>query len=304
MRFLFMMIFLISTTNYAQNNLNINLSFIKQNYQAHEPINLTLSIDNQTSEEQHFTLSDILLQSIHFDLKTSKNENIAMTHSTELQLTEVYSNPALYRTVTLMPGESFSRLFDLRDVYNIKTHETFYIRGVFYPNPDNRQISLESDYTSFSHTPSPLVLKTMVDDSIKRNEEIALLNTLLPNEIIQSFFESQFAKDWEKFLLHIDPERLLQSFENYSVQYNNSIDANFKLELLRDFQKYFTVHWNLPLTSYNITETIIHGNTSYVTVDAVESIRFTSRRIRYTFTLYRANSGAWLISDYTVLALN
>lgn len=307
MRFLFAVIFFFIVPSHAQHahdNLDITLSFVKQNYQANEPINLTLAIHNNSDREQSFVLSDILLQTLHFDLRTSRNEVLPITHQTELVLTEIYSNPAFYRTVTLMPNESFSRLFDLRDVYTISTYETFYVKGIFYPDPDNRADSIMSDYTTFSHTPSPLMLRAIVDDSIKRNEEISMLHQLLPNEIVQSFFEAQFSKDWEKFLLHIDSERLLQSFENYAVQYNQSIDAHFKLELLKEFEKFFTIHWNLPLTSYNITETIIHGNTSHVVVDAYESIRYTHRRIRYTFTLYRSNSGAWLISDYTVLALN
>ncbi|MGL5956940.1 MAG: hypothetical protein ACRC0X_10165 [Brevinema sp.] len=292
--------------HYAVNPISpaVSISFVKQNYQAYEPIQLELFIKNQDTKEQSFVLSDILAQSIHFELRTSRNELLAINPKVAQQLTGIFSTPELYRTITLMPQESFSRLFDLRELYNITQYDTFYLKGIFYPDPDNRQVQAVSDYTAFSHTPSSVILQQIVTDSIERNQDLSILSTLLPNEIIQSFFESLFAKDWEKFLLHINTEQLLQSFQNYATQYNQSNDATFKLELLKQFQRFLTVHWNIPLTSYNITQTTIQENTAYVTVDALESIRFTSRRIRYTFVLYRSVSGYWLISDYTVLALN
>ena len=306
---LFFLTFMISSSLYTQSTFNTNdnsieISFIKQNYQGDESIDIEFSIKNKGTQESFFVLSDILDQSINFELKTSRNEVIEINHNTGVRLTGTFSNPALYRYINLMPGESFSRIFDLRDLYSISTYETFYVKGVFYPDPDNRSVFINSDNTSFTHTPPPLVQQKISEDSIKRTQELNNLATLLPNEIVQSFFEAQFVKDWGKFLLHIDAERLISIFYNYSVQYKNSTDGTFRLELLENFKKFFTVHWDIPLVSYDIQETVIKGQEATVTVDAMESIRFTNRKIRYVFTLYRNTAGAWLISDYTVLSLN
>ncbi|MGL4676552.1 MAG: hypothetical protein ACRCWI_02655 [Brevinema sp.] len=282
----------------------VNISFIKQNYQAYEPIQFEVFIKNTDTQERSFIISDILEQSIYFELRSSRNEIVEMNPKVVAQSSGVFSTPELYRNITLMPQESFSRLFDLREFYNITRYDTFYLKGIFYPDPNNRALQALSDYTVFSHIPSSTVLQQMVGDSINRSKELSILSTFLPNEIIKSFFESLFTKDWEKFLLHINTEQLLQSFQNYANQYNQSNDVTFKLELLKQFQRFLTVHWDIPLTSYKITQTTIQEHTAYVTVDAVESIRFTSRRVRYTFTLYRSVSGSWLIVDYTVLALN
>lgn len=306
---LFFLTFIMTSSLHTQstfdtNNNNIDISFIKQNYQGDESIGIAFSIENRGTEESSFVLSDVLDQSINFELKTSRNEVIAMNHNTDARLTGAFSNPALYRYINLMPGESFSRVFDLRDLYNISTYETFYVKGIFFPDPDNRSVFINSDNTSFSHTPPPLVQQKISEDLIKRTQELDRLATLLPNEIVQSFFEAQFVKDWGKFLLHIDAERLISIFYNYSIQYNNSTDGAFRLELLEKFKRFFTTHWDIPLVSYSINETIIKGQEATVTVDAMESIRFTNRQIRYVFTLYRNSAGKWLISSYTVLSLN
>ena len=302
-------IFIIASSLYTQstfdtNNNKIELSFIKQNYQGDESINIKFSIENTGTEESSFVLSDILDQSIDFELKTSRNEEIEVNHNTDVRLTGAFANLSLYRNINLMPGESFSRIFDLRYLYNITTDETFYVKGIFFPDPDNKSVFITSDNTSFSHTPPSLVQQKISADLILRDQELKKLVTLLPSEIIQSFFDAQFVKDWGKFLLHIDVERLIQIFHNYSFQYNNSKDGTFKLELIENFKKFLTIHWNIPLIGYNIKETVIQGQQAKVTVDATESIRFTSRKIRYVFTLYRSTQGSWLISDYTVLSLN
>lgn len=291
-------------STFDTNNNKIEISFIKQNYQGDESINIKFSIENTGTEESSFVLSDILDQSIDFELKTSRNEEIEVNHNTDVRLTGAFSNPSLYRNINLMPGESFSRMFDLRYLYNITTDETFYVKGIFFPDPDNKSVFITSDNTSFSHTPPLLVQQKISADLILRDQELKKLVTLLPSEIIQSFFDAQFVKDWSKFLLHIDAERLIQIFHNYSFQYNNSKDGTFKLELIENFKKFLTIHWNIPLIGYNIKETVIQGQQATVTVDATESIRFTSRKIRYVFTLYRSTQGSWLISDYTVLSLN
>ncbi len=299
---LLILMVLITAPAFAQ--LSTCISFVKQNYQANEPIQLEFEIINQGVEEQSFILSDVLPQSIRFELKSSRNESIPMSRRNIIEYTEVYANPALYRTITLLPNESFGVLFNLRNLYDITAYETYYIRSTFYPNPDNRADFVESDYTSFSHTPSPLVIQTIVEESIIRQNQIMALSRMLPSEIIASFFNAQFERDWDKFLLHISLSQLIQSFHNFSVPYDRSTDSAFKLELIEQFKRFLTVHWDMPITSYNIVETIIRDDTATVTVDAVESIGFTSRRLRYYFTLLRSASGAWLISDYSVLALN
>lgn len=308
MRIIFSFLIFMSTYSlYAQTNLknyNIGLSFLKQNYQADEPVMVQLSIENIGNIGNTFILSDVLEQSIGFELKTSRNELLPLNSDTDIHLTGLFSNPALYRDISLMPSESFSRMFDLREFYDIKAYEIFYLKGIFYPDPDNNAVFVESEYTSFSHSPPSLVLQSILDRSIKRSEKIDLLSKLLPSEVVQNLFEAQFTKDWEKFLMLINAERLLNSFQNYAVQYNESTDGAFRLELVEKFKRFLTVHWNIPLVSYEILDTHIQGNTAYVTVDALESIRFTTRKIRYTFTLHRTISGSWLIVDYEVLSLN
>lgn len=285
-------------------NVNVRLFFVKQNYEGNEPIEVEFSIENLTSVEQEFILSDLLCNSLTIKLRTSKNEIIPMNSIIQAKIDNAFVNPSLYRTIILLPRESFSRLFDLREFYDIDTYDSFYTRGQFYPDPDNRSFFIESDYTPFTHMPPIIVQKQIEDNQRIRVQEIEVISTLLPTEMIISFFEAQFMKDWDKFLLHIDPNRLIFSFRNFGEQYKATTDGEFKLELLEQFQRFFTIQWNIPLISYKIINTTIQEDTAIVTVDAMESIRATSRRIRYNFILYRSSRGQWLISDYTVLILN
>lgn len=290
--------------NFSSINNRVNLSFVKQNFQGDEAIEVQFSIRNIGSSESEFILSDILNQSIHFELKTSRNELVSYHARSQASVVGYFSNPALYRRITLLPGESFSRVFDLRDLYDLYTHETFYVKGIFYPDPDDRTQFVSSDLAYFTQVPPLLVQQYIVSDSIQRAQEIRALTKLSVDEVIGSFFEAQMEKDWEKFLLHIDSDRLIQSFQNYAVLYNGATDGVFKLELIERFKRFFTTHWDIPIIGYMVNEIVMRGDTATVEVDATESIHFTSRRIRYTFTLFRNTGGTWLITDYAVLMIN
>ncbi len=305
------MVFVFVSFSYGQSiltdpyqNHKINLYFVKQNYVGDEAIEVKISIENASENEYSFELSDILLQSVEFELTTSQNEIIEIDPILEAKLKSTYANPSLYRTITLMPGEEFSRFFDLREFYDVRDFNTYYVKGIFYPDPYNKSVFVASDHVSFIHTPPVSVQQAIEVKAIERAQELIASAQLPPTEVIESFFESQLSKDWEKFLLHIDPNRLIYSFRNFSTQYDATMDASFKFEILERFKRFLTVHWDIPLVSYNIIDTTIKGDVAIVTVDAMESIRFTSRRIRYSFTLNRNFSGSWLISSYDVLALN
>lgn len=282
----------------------IKISFMKQNYFSDEAIEMSFSIMNINNSEQTFILSDVFNQSINFKLYTAKNELMTMYPEVEARMNTTFANPALYRKITLVKGESYSRIFNLRDFYAINKQGTFYIKVIFYPNPDNKAEFYESEMISFSHTPSPIIKQKIDKDSLLRKQELQKIMKLLPNEVIASLFESQLLKDWNKFLLHIDFERLINSFNNYAQQYKRAENGIFRLDIIEQFKRFLTSHWDIPLISYKIQETIIQDDIAYVTVNAVESIGFTTRKLRYNFTLYKTGNNTWLIEDYTVLSLN
>lgn len=301
MRLVFFCLLLMSSPAFG---LLARISFVKQNYTGSEPIQLVLSVYNTNNKSVNIALSDTLNQTISFELRTTKNEIAPLKPSVDAQTRTIYANPSLYRYITLEPNEVFSRIFDLRDFFDITAFSSYYVKASFFPDPDNRAEFFESDYTVFTHIPPVSVQQEMVRVQTEREKILQEAKLLLPSESIADLFEAQAVKDWERFLVHIDAERLINSFDNYARQYNAAREGSFKLDILENFKRFLTAHWNSSLISYDVKETLIQENKAYVTVDAVEGIRFTSRRLRYNFVMYKNGAGQWLIEDYTVLALN
>ncbi|MGL4562637.1 MAG: hypothetical protein ACRCVW_02120 [Brevinema sp.] len=287
----------------------VRISFLKQNYLSNESIDICLKIMNTNDYPITFSVADsndefLWYQSIDFELRTSQNITVPLKNIVQAQIKLKAADPSLYRDITLLKNESFTKVFNIRDFYDITDAKTFYIQASFYPDPDNHNTMYQSYFASFSQSAQAIVEQKIVEDDLLEQATINGLAQLLPNEIIESFFDAQKQKNWQLFLLHIDPERLIYSFPNFATQYDQATTGSFKLNIIDQFKRFFTSHWNIPLTSYHITETVIKDDTATVTVNAVESIRFTNRRLRYTFTLYRTGQNTWLISDYLVLSLN
>lgn len=305
---IFSCIFFLNLPVYPQTNNSpyiVEVSFIKQNYLGSEPINIMVTIINYSDKPLSFSLADnFVSQSINFELRTSQNTLVPINNMVMAKLSLQSADPSLYRDITLLPKEAFSKSFNIRDYYTLTESRTYYIQAKFYPDPDNQSIFYLSDFQSFAQTTPLMVQQQIIQDDTEQQRKILELQQLLPNEVIASFFESQKNKNWTLFLLHIDPERLIYSFPNFSKQYDNAVNGTFKLNILDQFKRFFTANWNIALTSYKIKETIIEDDTATVIVDAVESIRFTNRRLRYTFTLYKTGNNSWIIDNYTVLALN
>jgi len=304
---LFLYLFILQGSLFAQitNTGNkIRILFIKQNYLSDEAIKMNFSIINMSGSEQTFILSDIFNQSISLELRTSQNELVSMYPEVEAQMNTAFANPSLYRRLMLTKGESYSKILDLRDFYPIDKQGTYYIKVNFYPNPDDKRKFYTSEFISFFHTPSTIVQRKINDTLTKRKLELQKISKLLPNEIIASLFDSQLLKDWEKFLLYIDFERLINSFDNYAQQYNKADNGISKLDIIEQFKRFLTTYWDIPIIAYDIKETIIKDDTAYVTIEVTESISYISRRLRYVFTLYKTGNNTWLIEDYSVLSLN
>ncbi|MGL4388366.1 MAG: hypothetical protein ACRCTJ_03115 [Brevinema sp.] len=302
--------FLFVIVNYAQNTTDslysVQVSFIKQNYAGNEAIDACVKIFNKSNSPITFSLADDFLshQSITFELRTSQNIIIPIKNNLQALIKLKASDPSQYREITLLQGESFSKIFNIRDFYDLSEAKTYYIEALFFPDPDNHSTPYRSSFASFSQSVPSVVQEAILKETLIQTAKFKELSRLLPNEIIMSFFNSQMEKNWELFLLHIDPERLIYSFPNFAKQYDQATSGVFKLEIIDQFKRFFSTHWNIPLTSYKITRTIIEDDSATVTVDAIESIRFTNRRLRYTFTLYRTGQNSWLIENYLVLSLN
>ncbi|MGL4394732.1 MAG: hypothetical protein ACRCS8_05860 [Brevinema sp.] len=298
--------FTMAHTQNSDSLFSVQISFIKQNYTGNEPITACVKIFNKSNGAITFSLADDFLshQSIAFELKTSQNIAVPIKNNIQAQIKLRASDPSQYREITLLRGESFSKIFNIRDFYDLDESKTYYIEALFYPDPDNHGLPYKSSYASFSQSAPRMVQENIIAAERVQEARINELSGALPSEIMTSFFESQKEKNWALFLMHIDPERLIYSFPNYAKQYDAATSGSFKLDIIDEFKRFFSRHWNIPLTSYKITETIIKDDRATVVVDAVESIRFTNRRLRYTFTLYRTGQNTWLIEDYIALSLN
>ncbi|MGL4367566.1 MAG: hypothetical protein ACRCTQ_04730 [Brevinemataceae bacterium] len=297
------LLFVQTQTFTVDNSLSVKIYFLKQNYTPSEPIQIYFTIVNESNQNIEFTLSDVIYQSFMFELRTSRNELIALNPVIQSETETVFGNPSLYRTINLAPGESLFRKFNLRELYTINEQQGYYVKALFYPYPDNRTNVLVSDLVMFFQTPDLMVQNKINSNNIQQTHMVAVRNTSLPNEVVANLFESQMKKDWSAFLLNIDESQLIYSFNNYANQFDQAKTSSAKTEVLKTFQRFLTEHWNNSIISYTILDTVIKGDKAVVNAEATENFKFFHRKFRYQFSLYRNGKGIWYISDYTILVL-
>lgn len=286
-----------------QAEVKVELQFYNQNYRLNESIPVVVSVFNQAGQRLAFQVSPQIYESFYFEVKTPRNEEIQIRDDFRIEIKENASAVSDYRDILLDAGESFSRTIDITQWFDVKDSGYYYIKGVFFPNPDDRSQKIESSFYKILVKAPQIVEQSLVEENQRQQVQLREIKKLPPYDAIADFIDAKMKKDWERFLAHIDAARLIESFQNFSSDYQNARTGAYRLEVLERFKRYLTVHWQDMILEYKIKKSEIEDDKATVEADIEYKIRTVSYALRYTFYLYKNHEGQWLIYDYTALRI-
>lgn len=287
---------------YAQ-NLQVELKFYKQAYRINEDIPVQILVYNLSDQPQEIYVSPLIYETFFFDVRTTKNTPVSLRDDFLVQKSSLVADNALSRKMVLMPGESFSRDININQWFDFSEVGYYTIHGLFYRRPDFTNDMSRSFSYKILLKPPQVVEEAVSQEDLRRQEEFRALQKLPPYEIIANMWDAKSKKDWERFLFHIDAEKLIMAFDDYKAAYLSARTGKYRLQIVEEFKKYLTVHWQDRIIQYTVKEAAIKGNEAEVVSDVEFAVRSQSYILRYYFKLYQNISGQWLVYDYTVLRI-
>lgn len=302
-RFLLILVFSLSAGLYAFNpeDFKLLLDFEKSTFRMNSAVNIEIKLVNISQDERIIKLSPFNYESFSFIVKTPQNEELSYRDDYKIRMNEIESSYDEVKEVRLLSKESVSRLINLSEIFDFRKEGYYFIKVLYYPDPDIKSTYIESEYYKFLLKP-PSIVEQNIDENYKeRKQQIEHVKKLPPYDVVDDLLDAKMKKDWERFLTHFDVERLIYSFQNYGKAYESAKGGKYKLEILEDFKKYLTTHWQDRILSYKILESYIKPDVATVDADVEYKVRELSYVLRYTFKLYRNFLGEWKIYDYTVL---
>ncbi|MFN3660370.1 MAG: hypothetical protein ACK4TN_03925, partial [Brevinematales bacterium] len=177
------------------------------------------------------------------------------------------------------------------------------INGLFYRRPDLTNEVHRSFTYKILIKPPQVIEESVAREDLRRQEEFQSLMKLPPYEAIADMWDAKSKKDWERFLFHIDAEKLVMVFDDYKEAYLSARTGRYRLQIVEEFKKYLTIHWQDRILQYTIKEATIKGTEAEVISDVEFAVRSQSYILRYYFKLYQNISGQWLVYDYSVIRI-
>lgn len=279
-------------------NVVMQLQFFTQTYRLNNEIPVLVSVVNTGDSRFEFDVSSEINETFFFEVKTPQSESIEINKDFGIEMEENYSSSEGYREIILDENESFSHQIDISEWFDFEEAGYYYLRGIFYPNPDDKSKNIESIYYKILVKAPLIVEESITDEEQERLEELEEAALYPPYRAIEDMIQAKMEKDWERFLLHIDTEKLIQDFQNYSDEYNNAITGSRQLEILEDFEDYLTEYWQDTVLSYEVTESTIWGDEAEVICEVEYKIRQSSYTMQYTFSMYQNHDEQWLVDSY------
>ncbi len=299
------LLFIYITSVYAQeaSDFTVELQFYRQTYHLNEPIPVMINIINTSDKPLSFFLSPLIYESFIFSLRTPRNEVIPYLGEFEVEMKDNKSSSGEFREIKLLPRESFSRVIDISKWFDIRESGYYYINGIFHQNPDNKSEFIESfNYKIFIKPPEMVEIELSAEEQ-SQISNMEAVQKLPPYDVIQDLLDAKMKKDWDRFLSHIDSERLIMSFQDYYSAYLNASSGRYRLEIIEDFKKYLTVHWQDRILSYKLVESQIKEDKATVICDVDYKMKLYSYTMEYTFSLYKNHLNQWQVYDYTALKI-
>lgn len=304
----FLLIFSAGIFALETDNMIVQLQFFTQAYRLNESIPVQISVVNTSGESFDFEVSPQIHETFFFEVRTPLSEEVEVTDDFGILQRQYASSAEDYREIVLQDNESFSHQIDLSEWFDFTEAGYYYVKGIFYPNPDDDETTVESIYYKILVKTPTAVEEALTAAEQEEADELDAASDLAPYDVIEDMLEAKMEKNWDRFLLHIDTEKLIYSFQNFSDEYDNARTGAMQLQVLEEFETYLTEYWDDTILSFQVQEATITSDgeqySAEVTCEVEYQVRSLSYIMEYTFELYETQDGQWLVTDYTAHRLD
>jgi len=294
--------------------VDFNIRFFDRRiyYAESDPINIQVTITNNSPLTYRFKLADERVFSLDFDVRTVSNRPLEPADALVRKRTQYQQ--IFFREIAVESGESFSFVEDLRNYVKISQAGSFVVQARVYPElfrfgadaAVNTPITFESKRLSLSIWP-PLAATA---EGIPLEMDVAtgavlVRERLAPDQVVDYMISARQKSQWEKFFLYLDLEAMLRQdgarqrrWLSESEEGRKRMIDQFRQELKNSTTDGISV---IP-TEYAIEMTQYNNFTGTVVVLQKFKNNFFTELKRYTYDV-RFKDNVWTITGYSVTNL-
>jgi hypothetical protein len=286
-------------------------------YLADDPIQVQITITNNSAGTYRFRLAEDRAFSIDFDVRTMTN--LAVNPSPTLVRRRSTNQQVFFREITVESGESFSFMEDLRNYAELTRSGSYVVQVRMYPElyrsaetpislgSTGTAIPLESNRLSLNIRPPALPGPDGLPQALDMETNANLVREKLPpDQVVQYILTARQKGQWEKFFLYLDLENMVKrdaprqrQWQAESEEGRQSMVARYRRELMAAVTDgdiaTIPMEFTIEQTTYTAEEGTVSVLEKFKTGNYIE-------RKRYTYHL-RQKDDVWTIVDYTVLNL-
>lgn len=274
--------------------LTVVVSFDKEKMVMGEAVKLNYSVQNRSDKVQSFKLFNLPYTTVQprvYDRKGREAELI-VKHKQKKESTIKAVTGLQSRLVELDPGESYSIIINLADIYKLNPDQDYLVKGYLFPFAADNEMNIAGsnvEIFKISSAPAP----------IQEGEDIVQSRSITPGEIINLWFIAEKNRNWNVYIKYIDLEKYVEAFPQYSQQYLRAKGDPYRQQkVINEFRDYLRQNRNDYLMEYEILNETGLDNRHEAVVD-VSVKRFGPARpivYYYKYTLERYND-FWVITN-------
>jgi hypothetical protein len=280
-------------------------------YMQEDPIQVQITLTNNTPSTYRFKLADERVFSVDFDIRTMSNRPVEQAEV--LKRRRSTSQQVFFREIAIEPRESFSFIEDLRNYADLSQSGAYVVQARIYTELfrtaglSGGVLPLESNRLNLNIRPPSVLNADGVPVALDvETNAILVREKLPPDQVVEYILTARQKGQWEKFFLYLDMEtmisrdsarssRWLAQSEEGRRQMLARYRADLEAEVIDGDIASIPMEFTIERTSYNAEEGTVIVLEKFKTGNYIE-------RKRYTYYLRRKDD-IWTIIDYTVLNL-
>lgn len=281
--------------------LNIQL-YDQQLYYEGDPVQVRVTLTNESTEPYRFRLADTRLFNLEFEIKDMAS--ISARPSAHYTTVLGENKPIYVREVSIQPGEEFSFIEQLQD-YQDLPGGIYTVRAYFHPellNNKSRQ-PLYSNRFNLSIRPAARRQRQVEDRIQVQVQDVLSQEKLPPDQVVAHTIAARQKNLKEAFFLYLDLEALYRTEPRRGAIYKRMSEMD-RLDQIAEYRELLWTQKNDDAISYLPKEWKI-TNTNYTdtkaTVSTIQKFVFGSliEVKEYIYQLEKRQD-VWYIVNYTV----
>ncbi len=270
-----------------------------------EPINIRLTIANNTPRTVRFKLAENHFFSIDFTANTTRNS--PLEHTEDYTQKRTGNQQVYFREISLETGEEYSVTANLKDYLKIDNPGVYILQAHFFPElkrlNGETELHASSNKLTLEVRPSPAPAALKILPISPTNSAILQAESIPPDQVLNYMLTARQGTRWDQFFLYMDVEAMLKRDPAKERRFNAESE-NGRWEMIEAYKSEMRrenvdreiatipVEFNIEQTSYTSTQAV---------VKVIQWFQYTNFREKKRFT-YKLSSrdGIWRVYDYTV----